>query len=486
MRSTSLDVRAGLRGSIVCISSSNGWLGSPGVMVYAFHYGGVGQLSSGRLPAAISGVGRGDLVASDHEFGGLLRSCRERARLTQTHLAHLSGLGVRTIRELEQGRTRRPHPDTARLLADALGIHGADRREFERQAAGGAPAAIGGLPLPGQLPAGAADFTGRAGEVTALHDLLTGGRGPTIVTISGGPGVGKTALAVHVARQARSAFPDGQLFADLQGSGATPAAPGEVLGAFLRALGIDGSAIPEDSHERAALFRSCLADARALVVLDAAADEAQVRPLLPGGVGCAALVTSRGALACLEGSRPLRLGPPGPEEAVQLLAAVAGSVRVAAEPEAAAAVAERCGRLPLALRAAGARLRARPHWRLARLADRLEDEGARLAELAIGDLAVRTQLDSCYAGLSEQVSRAVQALASLGGPDFDAETAARRLSVPHLEAEQLLERLVDAWLLEVAQADGIAGPRYRFPELLRVYCRAGGPVSGSAGPPPSR
>lgn len=432
-------------------------------------------------------MGRGGIPARDCEFGSLLRSCRERAQLTQTHLAQLSGLGVRTIRELELGRTRRPHRDTARLLADALGIHGADRKAFERQAGGGAPAAIGGLPRPGQLPAGVADFTGRAGEVAALRSLLTAARpGPAIVIVSGPPGIGKTALAVHVARQVRPSFPDGQLFADLQGSGPAPVAPGEVLAGFLRALGVDVRAVPEHPHERAALFRSCLADASVLVVLDGAADEAQVRPLLPGGDRCAALVTSRAALACLEGGRALRLATPGPDEAVRLLAAVAGTGRVAAEPEAAAAVADRCGHLPLALRAAGARLAARPHWRLARLADRLEDEGARLDELAIGDLAVRPRLDSCYRGLGEQARRAVHALASPGGSDFDAEAAARMLSVPRVEAEQLLDHLVDAWLLEVVQADGAAGPRYRVPELLRAYCRSGGHISGSVGPPPSR
>jgi transcriptional regulator with XRE-family HTH domain len=422
--------------------------------------------------AAISLVAKAAPHALTSEFGSLVRACRKRARLTQAELADLSGLGVRTIRELELGRTMRPHRDTAGLLADALGIRGAAREAFERLATGKPPATLGGLPLPAQLPAGTPDFTGRVAEVAALRTLLTSGRsGPVVVTITGAPGIGKTALAIHVARQVRPSFADIQLFADLGASSSVPTATREILAGFLRAFGVDTGAIPEHWRERAALYRSFVAGSKVLVVLDDAIDEAHVRPLLPGGEGCATLVTSRAALACLEGSRVLRLLPPAHDEAVRLLAAFAGSRRVAAEPAAATAIVERCGHLPLALRAAGARLAARPHWLLGRLALLLLDETRRLDELAIGDLEVRATLDSSYKSLSESAQRALVLLASRGQSDVSAENAASLIDLPVLEAERVLDRLVDAWLLEVRQSGEAAELRYRLPELVRVYCR---------------
>src|SRR5262249_51222189 len=184
----------------------------------------------------------------------------------------------------------------------------------------------------------------------------------------GKAGVGKTALAVHVAHQMRPDFPDGQLYVNLRGAEAQALAPAEVLGRFLRALGVEGQCLPEDPESRARLDRSWRAGRRVLVVLDNAADEAQVRPLLPAGAGNAVLVTSRARLAGLTLAEVIDLGVLPVGQAVELLGKIVGAGRVAAEPTAAAQIAALCGYLPLALRIVGARLAAKPHWRIQRAA----------------------------------------------------------------------------------------------------------------------
>jgi DNA-binding SARP family transcriptional activator len=260
-----------------------------------------------------------------------------------------------------------------RLLVDELGLEpGPDLRRLQRAilagdpglllAAGTAPGAPRPAPVvdpPAQLPPDIADFTGRQEQVARLRAALDSARPPRAVAIavlSGKPGVGKTALAVHVAHRLRPEFPDGQLQVDLGGAERRPLAPDEVLDRFLRALGIAGAAVPAPLEERRDLYRSRLADRRVLVVLDNAADEAQVRPLLPGSPSCAVLVTSRGRLAALDGALRFDVDVLGARDTVRLLARIAGQARVAAEPEAADTIGRLCGHLPLAVRVAGARL----------------------------------------------------------------------------------------------------------------------------------
>jgi hypothetical protein len=218
-----------------------------------------------------------------------------------------------------------------------------------------------------------ADFTGRSDQVALVRELLCGTAAvrPATVVVSamaGKAGVGKTALAIHVAHQLRELFPDGQLYVNLHGAEPHPVEAAAVLARFLRSLGLDGAMIPVDQDEREALYWACLADRRVLVVLDDAASEAQVRPLLPGTSGCAVLITSRARLVGLEGARLLDLEVLQTGQAVELLARIVGAGRVAAEPDAAAAIVDYCGRLPLAVRIAGARLAARRHWSLGQLA----------------------------------------------------------------------------------------------------------------------
>jgi DNA-binding SARP family transcriptional activator/tetratricopeptide (TPR) repeat protein len=326
---------------------------------------------------------------------------------------------------------------------------------------------------PCQLPPDIDDFTGRQPAIAQVQELLEGEQVTAIVisAIAGKAGVGKTALAVRVAHQLRPRFADGQLYVNLRGVEAQALDPADVLAGFLRALGVEGALIPDRLEDRVGLYRSRLAGRRVLVVLDNAASEAQVRPLLPGSQGCAVLVTSRVRLSGLEAAHPLTLDVLAPDQAVELLAKLAGSGRVATEPEAAQLIARLCGWLPLAVRIAGARLAGRPHWRLALLAERLGDERRRLDELTTGDLEVRASVALSYRGRGGQERRLFRLLGLLVAPSFPAWVAAALLDTGLAEAEELLERLVDAQLVEAAGEDQIGQLRYRLHDLLRVYAR---------------
>jgi DNA-binding SARP family transcriptional activator/predicted negative regulator of RcsB-dependent stress response len=377
--------------------------------------------------------------------------------------------------------------DTRQMLVEELGLEPSlALQELERailradpalepaRLTAGAALHEPGWPIgPCQLPHDVDDFTGREAVVAQVQRLLEGDRSTAIVisAIAGKAGVGKTALAVRVAHRLRPRFADGQLYVNLRGVEAQALDPADVLAGFLRALGVEGAAIAEGLEERVQQFRARLADRRVLVVLDNAADEAQVRPLLPASQGCAALVTSRTQLSGLEAAHPLCLDVLDPDQAVQLLAKLAGSGRVAAEPEAAAAIVRLCGWLPLAVRIAGARLASRPQWELALLAERLADEHRRLDELATGDLEVRASVALSYFGRGEAERRLFRLLGLLAAPSIPAWVAAALLDTGPMEAEGLLERLVDAQLVEAAGQDQTGQLRYRLHDLLRVYAR---------------
>ena len=238
---------------------------------------------------------------------------------------------------------------------------------------------------PFQLPRNVADFTGRVDELAQIEAALTATDGMGAVAISavaGMAGVGKSALANCAAHRLVAQFPDAQLYVNLQGADAQPRDPSDVLGEWLRALGMDGAEIPVALHERQKCYRSLLANRRALVVLDNAHDELQVRPLLPGGAGCGVIVTSRKVLAALPGIKNLPLKTLPPLDALALLGKIAGEARVAAEQAAAEEIVRLCGYLPLAVEIAGGLLKGRADWSLA--ADylpRLRDERGRLDAL---------------------------------------------------------------------------------------------------------
>ena len=327
---------------------------------------------------------------------------------------------------------------------------------------------------PAQLPADLGDFTGRGDEVTLLTGLGAGAwQQPGVVpvcVVTGPGGIGKTSLALHVAHQIRDRFADGELYARLGGSAGRLADPGQVLGRFLRDLGADPAQIPEGEAERAARFRSMLAGRRVLIVLDDARDSGQVAPLLPGVAGCTVVVTSRSPLADLPSVGRLSLEPLTSGQALELLSRIAGAPRLRAEAGPAANVAELCAGLPLAVRIAGARLAARPHWQVKELADRLADTTARLDELAVGDLSVRASFAAGYTRLRADPgglapARAFRLLGLWAGPDISTPAAAALLGVDPHAAEHALETLLDSHLLQAGKSAG----RYRCNSLLRVY-----------------
>ncbi|WP_328682462.1 NB-ARC domain-containing protein [Streptomyces sp. NBC_01261] len=372
------------------------------------------------------------------------------------------------------------YADTRRLLADELGVDPRPGlRELQNRilqadpglAEPSAPAAetVTAPVRPHQLPATVPDFTGRVSFVSELSDVLASaeGRVMAVSALAGIGGVGKTTLAVHVAHQSRSAFPDGQLYVDLQGAGSRSAEPETVLGAFLRALGTADSAIPDSLEERSALYRSVLDGRRVLVLLDNAKDAAQVRPLLPGTEGCAALVTSRVRMVDLAGAHLVDLDVMSPEEALQLFTRIVGAERVAAERESALDVVAACGFLPLAIRIAASRLAARRTWTVSVLAAKLADERRRLDELQAGDLAVKATFELGYGQLEPAQARAFRLLGLADGPDISLAAASAVLDLPVEDTEDVLESLVDTSLVESA-----APGRYRYHDLVRLYARA--------------
>jgi DNA-binding SARP family transcriptional activator/tetratricopeptide (TPR) repeat protein len=322
--------------------------------------------------------------------------------------------------------------------------------------------------VPRQLPLDVAEFTGRGKEIDRLARMLSSAAGTVAVVVIEGPGgIGKSALAVHVGHRLADRFPDGQLYVDLQGAGPAPLKPMAVFGPMLRALGMSGDEVPDGVAEASAAFRALTADARLLVVLDNAAGAAQVRPLLPAGAGCAVLVTSRQVLATLAGATHLRLDVLAPHESLTLLGKLVGAERVSAEPAGVRNLADLCGHLPLALRIAAARLAARPSWPASALAARLGDATRRLDELQYADLGVRASFQVSYQSLVDSVDTAMYPLLSvLDGPDLSLPVAARLLDRDERRAEEVLERLVDAQLLETP-----APHRYRLHDLLRLFAR---------------
>lgn len=323
---------------------------------------------------------------------------------------------------------------------------------------------------PAQLPPDSADFTGREELVDELAEALTGD-GPAVVALLGPGGVGKSALAVHVAHRVSADHPDGQLHVDLRGNSDTPASPAEVLGRFLRALQPDPGKVPDGADERMDAYRTLLAGRRMLIVLDDAANEQQVRPLLPGSGGSSVLVTSRHRLGGLAGARLVELDLLSTEEATALLTRIAGADRIGPAPEAAAEIVAACGNLPLAVRVAGARLATRRQWTPRLLATRLRDERRRLDELSAGDQRIRVSIGLSFDSLDQVAHTAICRLGHLGFSDFRSWVLAYALDVEIGAAEQILEQLVDAHLVDYTYVDDIGQVRYRLHDLIRIYAR---------------
>jgi DNA-binding SARP family transcriptional activator len=323
-----------------------------------------------------------------------------------------------------------------------------------------------------QLPPDLDDFVDRDAYSARVRALLQrDGHHSSTIVIYGKAGVGKSALAVHVAHEIKDRFPDGQLYASLRGLHAQVAEPADVLADFLLTLGVDPAGIPDRIDARITLYQTRLRGQRVLVMLDNAATESQIRPLLPRNAQCAVLVTSRRHLAGLEGAVTLELGVMEPNEAVELLAKAAGPERVSAEPQAAEEIVRLCGYLPLAVRIAGARLATKPHWRLGGYATRLRDERRRLKELRAGDLEVRASFALSYEELNPDEQRAFRLLGMLDSPNFPTWIAAALLGCSTDDAEEWVEQLVDAQLIEASAEDQTGRIRYHLHDLLRAFAR---------------
>ncbi|MEN3361066.1 MAG: hypothetical protein V7637_5048 [Mycobacteriales bacterium] len=417
------------------------------------------------------------------EIGGLVREHPLRERLRELYMLALYRSG-RSADALEAYRAGR------RMLVDELGLEpGEDLRRLEgailaedgglQLAARPQPAGVAAAPVvsPHQLPADIVDFTGREALVADAETVLANrgedgwaDRAVPVVLIAGKAGIGKTALAVHVAhRLHRDGFPDGQLFCNLAGTQREPMAASDLLARFLRAFGVPGASIPDSVDERADMYRSLLADKRVLVVLDDVATESQVTPLLPGSGSCAVIVTSRARLTGIPGGRLLDVGVLGGDQALAMLASVVGAERVGREPAAADALVRVVGGLPLALRIVAARLAARPHWSLASMLGRLADERRRLDELSHGDMMMRASLSLTYDGLQPPAARLFRLLGIVTAESVPAWVGAALLDEDALESASLLELLVDTQLLDVAGLDLNGEPRYAFHDIIRLF-----------------
>ncbi|MDG5803901.1 BTAD domain-containing putative transcriptional regulator [Streptomyces ossamyceticus] len=324
--------------------------------------------------------------------------------------------------------------------------------------------------LPTDLPA----FIGREAELATLlrvTDTAAASTGaPVTVLLSGMPGIGKTALAVHWAHRVADRFPDGRLHVSLRGFDAArpPLEPDEALRGMLGALGVPAARMPAGLDSLAGLYRSTLVRRRLLVLLDDAADTEQVRPLLPAGPGSLTLVTSRLALSGLtaSGAHPLHLDLPSAAEAGAALALRVGQNRTAAEPGAAAEIVARCGRLPLALAVVAARAAGRPDFPLSATAAELRHEGDGLDAFAGtgGTPGLRTAFDPSYRRLPPENARLFRLLSLRPGPDLTPGTAAALAGLPQRHARLLLDELAEAHLV-TEHAPG----RYVQHPLLRLF-----------------
>ncbi|MEV6057134.1 helix-turn-helix domain-containing protein [Streptomyces sp. NPDC052107] len=400
----------------------------------------------------------------------MLRGHRRAARLTLEQLAEVSGVSARTLSDMERGRSRGPQHRTVAALADALALKEDTREQFVELARDGRlrdhwtrPSGLC------ELPRSVEDFTGRTAELIWTSELVYAESSPgvgVVGLITGSAGLGKTTFAIRAAHSVRPSFPDGVFFLDLFGMSQRPLSADDALRTLLRALGVADQQIPGDTQGRASLYRSLLRDRRVLIVLDNAASEEQVRPLLPGGGAGRALITTRRLLAGLEGVRRLVLGPLRLPESTELLTGILGERSASDGESALTRLAELCGGLPLALRIIGNRLVSRPGWDAAELAARLADEERRLDQFRAGDLKIANAFGMSYEQLADSARRMFRRLAVVPGQDFDAALAAVAGGVSIADAWEALDDLVDLGLLH----DSAAG-RYRFHDLVRLFAR---------------
>ncbi|AUG78997.1 hypothetical protein CFP65_4243 [Kitasatospora sp. MMS16-BH015] len=425
-------------------------------------------------------LGHAPLVADALAEAAREHPMRERLCAARMTALHRSG---------RQSEALAAYDDLRQLLSRQLGLQpGAALAQLYRSILDGR--AEGGDRTPRRverprtvLPADLPDFTGRRDQLVELCTALTG-PGRTVV-LSGPVGVGKTALAEHAVHALEREYPDGRLTVRLRRADGSPRHPGSVLAELCRATGLLGE-VPEDEEEAAALWRSWLADRRALVLLDDVPDEASVRQLLPGAGSASVLITSRGRLAGLGPLHRLELGPYLPAEAVELLGRLVGPERVAADRAAAERIVCAIGLLPLAVRVVGTKLAVLRQLTLAEYAARLEQSPSLLDELAAGDLAVRSRLAGWWAELPEPARSVVRSLGRLPGPLFTLAEATAVLGCGDQSARRVLEGLIEDSVLScpIAELAEVSAHTalYELPLLAQVYAREQADQAGAPEP----
>ncbi|TDP92950.1 AfsR/SARP family transcriptional regulator [Labedaea rhizosphaerae] len=419
-------------------------------------------------------------LGDEHELVGELAEVvaanpfRERLRAQLMTCLYRTGRRVEALDVFRIGRE---------LFVEALGLEPGDElRGLQRMILAGtteadarparpvaAPAAV-----PRLLPAPAGDFTGRGEQLAKARQRLQEspiGQGVRVVLLSGRAWSGKTTLAVHLAHSMCDTFTDGQLFVPLGGTTGRLIEPVDALDRFLRAMGVAADAVPDSVDECAEMYRNLLSDRKVLVVLDDAADERQVRPLLPGSPSCAVLVTSRAPMTALPGASRIEVGRLPGAESVALLTKVIGVERVRGQAKDLRRLAELCGGEPFTLRLAGARLDARPDWSVRTLIERLTDERRLPKELShvAGDAV--GAISQSYDGLAPFARRLLRRLTLLGSVRFSGRICAPLLDADEVQAEDALDELVDAGLLDVVRVTGDPAP-FRLTGLVRAFARS--------------
>jgi tetratricopeptide (TPR) repeat protein/transcriptional regulator with XRE-family HTH domain len=414
-------------------------------------------------------------------FAGLLRQLRDDAGLTQEELAEGAGLSTRSVSDLERGVNRTARHDTARLLADALGLTGPQRELFEAAARGRAPAsqvlAVGertAAAATRTLPRDTVSFTGRAAELAQLASAVTcaaaaGGGVVGIHAIGGMAGIGKTTFAVHAAHRLAGAFPDGQFFLPLHAHtpGQRPVDPAEGLASLLLTAGVGPQQIPPGLQARAARWRDYLAGKKVLLLLDDAASHEQVTPLLPGTGGSLVLITSRRHLTALEDAAAISLDTLTPGEAAALLARLSGRPGLGSGDGPAGEITRMCGYLPLAIGMLARQLHHHPAWTVPGLAADLAAAVDRLELMRAENLSVAAAFDLSYQDLTAGQQRLFCRLGVHPGTDIDAYAAAALDDTDLATAGRHMDGLYDHYLL----AEPARG-RYRLHDLLREHARA--------------
>lgn len=400
----------------------------------------------------------------------------ERFRCQLVLALHRAGRQADALETLRAGR---------QILREELGLDpGAELSRLERailtrdpQLAGadqlfGRNGPTSTVPLPRQLPRTISDFAGRDAALRKISHILKSRASAglqhddvPIVVLTGRGGTGKTTLAVRAAHLLRPEFPDGQLFIQLRADMRQGVA--SLLEHLLRTLGIRPDTIPGDVDGREAVYRSWLADRRVLILIDGAISASQVRHFLPGHGGCAVIVTSTLPLP-IDGARTIRIGPLDDASARALLTELIGPRRAQAEDEAVSELIRVCEGLPLALRIVGAKLGARPHWRVSQMLEQLRDEERRLDELDLGGVSVRATLSVSYESLGPATRTLFRRLSSLGSYDFASWMCAPLLDDASGRAEDLLQELVQSHLVatRTIEEDSV---RYLLHDMVRIY-----------------